>query len=146
MTPHAARKLMLAFPGATANVQWGEDHVFKIGGKMFAVIGMQGGKFSGLSFKSAPDSFALLTELPGIRPAPYLARAQWVALDDLAALPAEQLAAYLRRAYEIVLGNLPRKQQASIARASPGAAAPARNRRSSTPRPGRRASSGRRGS
>ncbi len=137
MTPPALRKLMLGFPGATANVQWGEDHVFKIGGKMFAVIGMRGGKFAGLSFKCSPDSFTLLTQLPGLKPAPYLARAEWVALEALGTLPGDQLAAYLRRAYEIVLGNLPRKQQAALA----GKPAP-KSRKPSATRSARRASSG----
>jgi predicted DNA-binding protein (MmcQ/YjbR family) len=138
MTPVAARRLMLALPGATANVQWGEDHVFKVGGKMFAVIGMRSGKYSGMSFKCAPDSFAILTQLPGLRPAPYLARAHWVALERLDALPEGELAAYLKRAYEIVRAGLPRKLQAAL-----GTPASPTSRRPSATRPARRASSGR---
>jgi len=34
-----------------------------------------------LSFKASPETFADLTERPNIIPAPYLARAQWVALE-----------------------------------------------------------------
>ncbi len=116
MTPAAVRKHCLSFPGVTVNLQWGKDHVFKVGGKMFAVIGLSdAGKFLGMSFKAAPDSFVILTQLPGIAPAPYLARAQWVALDTLAALPAAELKAYLRRAYDIVRAGLPKAAQRKLA-------------------------------
>ncbi len=135
MTPAALRQHCLALPGTTVSVQWGADHVFKIGGKMFACIGMHGGQFTGLSFKCSPDSFALLIQTSGIRPAPYLARAQWVALADLAVLPDTELRAYLDRAYAIVRAALPRKAQAVLP------AAGATNRIASGSRPARRSSS-----
>jgi predicted DNA-binding protein (MmcQ/YjbR family) len=109
MTPRRVRELCLSFPGAAESVQWGEDHVFKVGGKMFAVIGMMDGRFRGLSFKCAPESFMILTRVPGIVPAPYLARANWVAIAKLRVLPSSELRAYLRRAYEIVRAGLPKK-------------------------------------
>ena len=115
LTPAAVRKHCLSFPGATVNLQWGNDHVFKVGGKMFAVVGIYDGKFHGLSFKAAADSFMILTQLPGIVPAPYLARAQWVALDKLSALPSSELKAYLRRAYGIVASGLPKSVQRKLA-------------------------------
>jgi len=116
LTPAAVRKHCLSFPGASVNLQWGKDHVFKVGGKMFAVIGLSdAGRFLGMSFKAAPDSFVILTQLPGIVPAPYLARAQWVALDKLSALPAAELKAYLRRAYDIVASGLPKSVQRKLA-------------------------------
>jgi predicted DNA-binding protein (MmcQ/YjbR family) len=115
LTPATVRKHCLSFPGATVTLQWGNDHVFKVGGKMFAVIGIYAGKFHGLSFKAAADSFVILTQLPGIVPAPYLARAQWVALDKLSALPAAELKAYLRRAYDIVAAGLPKSVQRKLA-------------------------------
>ena len=113
MTPAAIRKHCLAFPGATETIQWGDDRVFKVGGKMFAVIGAERGA-DAMSFKCSDESFRLLAELPGLSPAPYLARAQWIKLAPLAALPADELKAYLRRAYEIVRRGLPKKAQAVL--------------------------------
>jgi predicted DNA-binding protein (MmcQ/YjbR family) len=69
-----------------------------------------------LSFKCSGEDFAELSERNGIRPAPYLARAQWVALDVPDALTPAELKQQLRRAYEIVLAKLPKKQQAALAR------------------------------
>ncbi len=114
MTPVAIRKLCLSFPGATETIQWGNERVFKVGGKMFAVISADRGA-DAMSFKASDESFRLLTELPGLAPAPYLARAQWVRIEPLASLPDADLAAYLRRAHAIVAARLPKKTRDALA-------------------------------
>jgi predicted DNA-binding protein (MmcQ/YjbR family) len=101
-------------PHVTEQVQWGADLVFKIGGKMFAVTPLEPAKVC-LSFKCSPEDFADLTERPGIIPAPYLARAQWVALESEDALAASDIKRYLKQSYELVLAKLPKKQQAALA-------------------------------
>jgi predicted DNA-binding protein (MmcQ/YjbR family) len=115
MRPADLRRVCLALPGATESVQWGNDHVFKIGGKMFALMRFDGRSFRGLSFKVSPESFHILTREPGVIPAPYLARAGWVALDRLDRLPADQLKAYIARAHALIAAKLPRKLQAQLA-------------------------------
>ncbi len=108
-------KFLLKLPGATLSIQWGNDRVFKVGGKMFAVIGFHNDKsFGGMSFKASSESFRILTELPGIKPAPYLARAEWVYLDKPTSLPAKELKAYLTRAHAIVASGLPKKTQKQL--------------------------------
>lgn len=108
-------KFLLALPSATLSVQWGHDRVFKVGGKMFAVLGFSDRDTpAGLSFKASEDSFRLLTELPGITPAPYLARAQWVRLDKTTRLKPSELKAYLTRAHSIVAAGLPKKIQREL--------------------------------
>jgi predicted DNA-binding protein (MmcQ/YjbR family) len=109
------RKLCLSFPGATEQIQWGDDLLFKVGGKMFAVTRLEPAKVW-LSLKASPETFAELTERPGILPAPYLARAKWIALESQDALPAPEIAGLLRESYELVLAKLPRKIRESIAR------------------------------
>ncbi|NOT41379.1 MAG: MmcQ/YjbR family DNA-binding protein [Alphaproteobacteria bacterium] len=107
-------KFLLALTGATLSIQWGSDRVFKVGGKMFAVTGPHESKPNGLSFKASSESFRILTELPGIKPAPYLARAEWVYLDKPTRLPAKELKAYLTRAHAIVASGLPKKTQREL--------------------------------
>ncbi len=114
MKPDDLEKYLLALPGATLSIQWGSDRVFKVGGKMFAVTGPHESKPSGLSFKASDESFRILTEVEGIIPAPYLARAQWVYLDKLTRLPAKELKAYLSRAHAIVAAGLPKKLQKQL--------------------------------
>jgi len=84
------RKHCLSLPHATENVQWGADLVFKVDGKMFAVAPLEVAPVC-LSFKCTPENFAELCERPGIIPAPYMARAQWVALESPNAIPDEEL-------------------------------------------------------
>lgn len=116
MTYKDLEKFLLALPHATLTIQWGADRVFKVAGKMFAVIGDYGdGKGpAGMSFKAAEESFRILTELSGIKPAPYLARAQWVHLDKPTRLKSAELKAYLTRAHAIVASGLPKKTQKAL--------------------------------
>jgi len=100
-------------PHTTEHVQWGADLVFKVGGKMYAVTPLEPAPVC-LSFKCSPDDFADLTERPGVIPAPYLARAQWVALESEDALPAAELKRYLKQSYELVFAKLPKKAQAEL--------------------------------
>ena len=112
------RALCLSFPGATEQIQWGYDLLFKVGGKMFAVTPLEPAPVC-LSFKASPESFAELTERPNIIPAPYLARAQWVALQTRDALPPEELARLLRDSYDMVFARLPKKTRDAVSSAKP---------------------------
>jgi predicted DNA-binding protein (MmcQ/YjbR family) len=112
------REICLSFPGATEQIQWGSDLLFKVGGKMFAVTPLEPAPVC-LSFKSSPENFAELTERPNIIPAPYLARAQWVALETRDALPAQELARLLRESYEMVFAKLPKKTREALSGAKP---------------------------
>jgi len=115
MTNAEVEKFLLSLPHTTLSVQWGLDRVFKIAGKMYAVIGFHDdGTPGGMSFKASDESFRILTELPGIKPAPYLARAHWVWLDKPNRLPAKELKAYLTRARAIVGSGLPKKKQKEL--------------------------------
>ena len=107
------RRHCLSFSGATENIQWGNDLVFKIGGKMFAVAALEPTQHW-LSFKCSPESFMELVERPGILPAPYLARASWVALQSTDALPSTELKKLLREAYDLVFAKLPKRVQKQI--------------------------------
>ena len=107
------RQVCLSFPGTTEQIQWGCDLVFKVGGKMYAVTPLEPAPVW-LSFKASPEKFAELTERQNIIPAPYLARAQWVALQTRDALGREELAGLLRDSYEMVLRKLPKKMREAI--------------------------------
>jgi predicted DNA-binding protein (MmcQ/YjbR family) len=109
------REICLALPGATEQITWGDDLTFRVAGKIFAVTVLKPAPVW-LSFKCSAENFAELTERAGIIPAPYLARAQWVALQEKDALPEQELAALLRASYELVFGKLPRKTREAISR------------------------------
>ena len=113
MNLDAVREFCLSLPHATEKIQWGDDLVFKIGGKMFAVVVLEPAPVC-LSFKCTPEEFAELTERPNIIPAPYSARYFWVALETKDALPAAELKRLIRKSYELVLEKLPKKARATL--------------------------------
>src|SRR5437867_10006625 len=114
MDIESARAHCLSFPHATENVQWGNDLVFKIAGKMFAVTVLEGASKYCMSFKCTPEQFLELTELEGIDPAPYSARYHWVALQTFDVLSDKELKALLRNSYDLVFEKLPKKAKAEL--------------------------------
>lgn len=114
MTLERLRKLCLATPGATEQIQWGSDLVFKVGGKMFCVACTEVAPVVA-SFKCDDETFAELCEREGIIPAPYMARAKWVALERWDALEDREFKPLLERAYTLVRQKLSKKAQAALA-------------------------------
>ena len=110
------RTLCLSFPGATEQIQWGADLVFKVGGKMFCVACTEpvSPPKVAISFKCDHETFAELIEVDGAIPAPYLARAKWVALESFDTLPDRELTPLVTSAYEIVRDKLPAKTVAAV--------------------------------
>ena len=114
MNPEWIRGVCLQFPAVTEHMIWGNDLTFKVANKMFAHAALDPGLPVWLSFKASPENFYQLTERQNIVPAPYLARAQWVALETRDAVPPAELASLLREAYELVVAKLPAKTRASL--------------------------------
>ncbi len=101
MTVDEIREYCIAFPGATENLQWGDDLCFKIGGKIFATVALTAVPQK-VCFKCTPETFAELIEREDIRPAPYVGRYKWVILDRLDALSNTDLKMLIRLSYEMV--------------------------------------------
>ena len=57
------------------------------------------------------DRPAELTERPGIVPAPYLARAKWVALEKYSALRKSEYERVLEASYDLVVAKLPKAKR-----------------------------------
>ena len=112
-----AMRLCRAFPGATEEIKWGDVLVYCVGGRMFAATDNTDAPRR-ISFKVDDDIFLGLTGRPGIVPAPYLARARWVRVDDLATLSDAEAAQLLACAYELVFARLTKKLQREIGAAS----------------------------
>jgi predicted DNA-binding protein (MmcQ/YjbR family) len=110
MTPQAFDAACLTLPGATMTVQWGADQVYKVGDKMFAVLGPEGS----WSCKASDVAFEALTvDGPG-KPAPYLARAKWVWFPALDAAADDDIAGLLANAHALIAAKLTRAARAAI--------------------------------
>jgi predicted DNA-binding protein (MmcQ/YjbR family) len=114
MTPTQIDKFCASLPAATRTVQWEGVIVFKVGGKMFCLIAPADHSVGRISFKSAPEHYDALSRSPGFRPAPYLARAKWVSVDDLTSLKDTEMKAYIKRAHAVIAAALPKKRQQEL--------------------------------
>lgn len=110
------KSFALSLPHATIVKQWGENLVFKIGGKMFLIVALDGETIDACAFKCSPADYARLTaEVDGIIPATHnLHKAHWVGLIDPEALTETQIKAQVRLAYDLVRAALPKKLQATL--------------------------------
>jgi predicted DNA-binding protein (MmcQ/YjbR family) len=106
----------LSLPGARLDRPWGQTPVYKVGGKMFAwgSAGPAGGQDDGVAFKCSDLAYEMLIQRDGIAPAPYMARAKWVQVEDPKAMTGDELKARLVEAHRLIAGKLPKKTRAAL--------------------------------
>jgi len=108
-------RFCLSLPGAVRDAPWSDTTVFKIGGKMFAVIVHDDRhKPVGMWFKAGNASYDILTAIEGIGPCPYFWRAKWVETEGLRPLTPAQWRGYLARAHAMVAARLSRKMRRAL--------------------------------
>ena len=102
-------------PATTYVVRWRGSHVWKVGGKVFA-IGTRADGRPAFTFKVSDLSYDILKDQPGLRPAPYLASRgmKWIQHYDDPGLPDADLEAYLRQSHRIVALGLSKKKQREL--------------------------------
>jgi predicted DNA-binding protein (MmcQ/YjbR family) len=120
MDAETLRTHLLTLPDVTDTMQWGDNLVFwvgdkAIGGKMFALASLSADHGAVLSFAAGPERFAELVEVEGLFPAPYFARAYWVAVERWTTLPATELKTLLRHARDLVYEKLPKRTKEVLA-------------------------------
>lgn len=98
-----------ALPTTTYVVQWGGSHVWKVGGKVFAIGGWSESDLPAFTFKASDLNYEILKDQPGFRPAPYMASRgmQWI--QSYRPDSDEELQYYLAESYRIVASGLTRK-------------------------------------
>jgi predicted DNA-binding protein (MmcQ/YjbR family) len=123
MDAEHVREYLLRLPHVVETMQWGANLVFwvgdkSLGGKMFAVLNLDDDPKAVLSFAAGPERFAELLETEGVFPAPYLARAYWVALRHWGVLRSSELEAHLKFGHGLIHDKLPKKTRAVLAASS----------------------------
>jgi predicted DNA-binding protein (MmcQ/YjbR family) len=104
-----------ALPATTYVVRWGGSHVWKVGGKVFA-IGWAEKDRPGYTFKVTGIAFEMLKSQPGLRPAPYLALRglSWIQHFAEPGLQDAELRDYICQSYIIVASGLSRNKRAEL--------------------------------
>jgi predicted DNA-binding protein (MmcQ/YjbR family) len=112
VTPAEVAAFCRQLPGAQEDLKWGDWRVFSVAGnKMFATLGLHDRR---LAFKVDAELFLGYCDRPGLRPAPYLARAYWIAMDWPPPLAALELRALLTRSHQLVVARLPKRQRVGL--------------------------------
>jgi predicted DNA-binding protein (MmcQ/YjbR family) len=127
------RKVCLALPHTTEDVQWEHNLLFRIAGKIYCIANLEPGVSpTKIAFKCMPEKFAELVEVENIIPAPYMARNFWVSMTEMDALRPPEIQELIRRSYQLVLERLPKRTQAELSGAAP---APSRRKNARKPKP-----------
>jgi predicted DNA-binding protein (MmcQ/YjbR family) len=115
MTYDAFNSFCAALPGVTYVQQWGGSHVWKVGGKVFAIGGWNG-EIEAYTFKVTPIAFEILKDRPGLRPAPYLASRgmTWIQHYATPGLADRELKDHLSQSYRLVASGLSKKRQQQL--------------------------------
>jgi predicted DNA-binding protein (MmcQ/YjbR family) len=119
MDAERARAFLLTLPHVAETLQWGDNLVFwvgdkSIGGKMFALINLSTSAHGVISFAAGPERFAELVECEHLKPAPYFARAHWVAAESWSAFRPAEWQDELRNAHAIVHAKLPKRTREQL--------------------------------
>lgn len=100
-------KFCLSLPATSEDVKWGNDLCFLVAGKMFCVTGLD--QPHKLAFKVQDEIFEELSTSDGFIPAPYMARAKWVMVQNMSRLPKKDWEKYILQSYSLVKNKLPKR-------------------------------------
>jgi predicted DNA-binding protein (MmcQ/YjbR family) len=120
MDAERLREYLLQLPHVVETMQWGANLVFwvgdkAIGGKMFALLNLDDDQKAVLSFAAGPERYAELLETEGVFPAPYLARAHWVAIRDWGVFRRSELEELLKQGRGLIYEKLPNRTKEVLA-------------------------------
>jgi predicted DNA-binding protein (MmcQ/YjbR family) len=116
MTYEEFNKYCGSFSAVSHVVQWGGSHVWKVGGKVFAIGGWEKSDGAAVTFKVSDLNFDVLSDEPGFRPAPYMASRgmKWIQQYHIAGKRGEDLKYYIKESYRIVSFGLTKKKQKEL--------------------------------
>jgi predicted DNA-binding protein (MmcQ/YjbR family) len=120
MDAERVREFLLGLPHVVDTMQWGANLVFwvgdkAIGGKMFALVNLDGDGQAVISYAAGPERYSELLEIEGVIPAPYMARIFWVAVERWDVFRVAEWEQELTAAHRIVFGKLPPRAKAVLA-------------------------------
>jgi predicted DNA-binding protein (MmcQ/YjbR family) len=116
MTYDEYNKFCGSLPATSHVIQWGAAHVWKVGGKVFAIGGWEKSASPAFSFKTSELNFEILKGESGYRPAPYLAARgmKWIQKFESLNDDSEEIKKHLESSYQIVFSSLTKKKQKEL--------------------------------
>ncbi|WP_293750449.1 MmcQ/YjbR family DNA-binding protein [uncultured Paraglaciecola sp.] len=105
-----------AMPPTTYLKQWGDSHVWKVAGKVFAIGGWAEGELPAFTFKTSELNFGFLNESEDYKPAPYFANRgmKWIQQFDSHSDKDKELCYYLTESHRLVSLGLSKSKQKEL--------------------------------
>jgi predicted DNA-binding protein (MmcQ/YjbR family) len=102
-------------PRAVEDYPFGDGvAVFKVGGKMFALVSLEGST-GFVNLKCDPDlALALRAQHAAVRPGYHTNKRHWNSVDLDGSLPAHDLREMIEHSYELVVDGLPRAEREQL--------------------------------
>ncbi|MBX2846915.1 MAG: MmcQ/YjbR family DNA-binding protein [Acidiferrobacterales bacterium] len=97
-------------------IQWGGAHVWKVGGKVFAIGGWEKNDTPAITFKTSRADFLFMQDIEGFRPAPYMASRglTWIQLYDCSRIALEEIQTCISESHRLVSLGLTKKKQKEL--------------------------------
>jgi predicted DNA-binding protein (MmcQ/YjbR family) len=113
----AVKEYCSRYPGTSSKLFGPPSNilVYYVGGRKFAYFKTSEPEQWRFSICTSPERFLELTDVPGIKPARYMAKFRWVTIVDVETVPAEYLQELITWSYAKALSSLSKRQQAAIA-------------------------------
>ena len=98
----AVKEHCSCFPGASSKLYGPPSNVlvYYAGGKKFAYFKTSEPEQWRFSIRTTPERFLELTDVPGIKPARYMARFHWVTIVDIVSVPVDYLQELIEWSYQ----------------------------------------------
>jgi predicted DNA-binding protein (MmcQ/YjbR family) len=141
MNIDAIREYCLSFPETTEGLQWGDHLLFRIRGKIFAILALDVAAPERITLKSTPEKVPELLEIEGIQRAAYVGRYHWLSLQRFDVVSWSDLRDLIRESYDLVAAKAPKKKKASThgsrtrSKHGPGKRGKVRKRKADSSRP-----------
>jgi predicted DNA-binding protein (MmcQ/YjbR family) len=112
----AVKELCSRYPGASSK-RYGPPSnvlVYYVGGRKFAYFKTSEPERWRFSLCTSPERFLELTDVPGIKPARYMARYRWVTIVEVGTVPEDYLEALIAWSYAKALAGLSARRRSVI--------------------------------
>lgn len=106
-----------ALPKSEMVTQWMGCHVWKVGGKVFAIGAPAAEEPQApcpFTIKTDQTAFGFLREEAGVGPTPHLPRGNWLRFGVECQIEAESLAGYIERSHALIVGGLPKAKRIEL--------------------------------
>lgn len=108
MTVEELENICNSLKGVTEDVKWKDHLCFHVGGKMFLITSPDAVPVTA-SFKVTKDDFDEIKSREGFMPAAYLAKYNWVMVNNINLLKVSEWEFFINKSYELVAAKLPLK-------------------------------------